>query len=249
MGAFLVAVGATAAIGAEAPKYDATGTWNYQVSDGWVSCPGESPPSENGTVLLNQFGSTFTTNNMGHIQAGTVSGSRYVMIENQSGVEEGESTNVTWDLISSALGKGYVSGVWSDGSSFCNYGADITLQKTSGTCVPSDTKLCLNQGRFAVQMTWNFQSGASGQGKAVPAGSDDSGILYFNNPSDWQLLVKVLDGCSVNNRYWVFFAATTDQQFTLTVTDTQTAQQVQYTNPLKQKANAVTDTSAFATCQ
>jgi hypothetical protein len=97
-------------------------------------------------------------------------------------------------------------------------------------------------------MNWNDQHGGSGQGKTAPAGTDNSGILYFVNPADWQMLVKVLDGCAVNNHYWVFFAATTDQGFTLEVTDMSTATTVQYTNPLKQQADAVTDTTAFATC-
>jgi hypothetical protein len=55
-------------------------------------------------------------------------------------------------------------------------------------------------------------------------------------------------GCGFNNRYWVFYAATTDQEFTVTVTDLKTTQQVQYTNPLKNRADTVTDTSVFATC-
>ena len=63
-----------------------------------------------------------------------------------------------------------------------------------------------------------------------------------------ELLIKVLDGCGVNNRYWVFFAATTDQKFTVRVTDTETEEQVEYTNPLKHPADAVTDTAAFDTC-
>ena len=108
--------------------------------------------------------------------------------------------------------------------------------------------MCLNGGRFKVQMNWRDQKGQTGQGKAAPAGTDDSGILYFQNPDNWEMLVKVLDGCSINNRNWVFFAATTDQEFTLTVTDTRTGSVVQYVNPLKQAADAVTDTAAFATC-
>jgi hypothetical protein len=245
----IILVAATCATGAEAPTYDATGTWSYEISNGWEICPGVGIPPETGTVEIIQTGSTFTADYTDPPAPGLVSGSRYVgtLIEPDTG--SATVTTITYNLTSSVKGAGHAAGVWSDGMTFCPYGADFTIEKISGTCIPSDTQLCLNEGRFAVTMDWEFQDARTGTGKAVPAGSDNSGILYFNNPSDWQLLVKVLDGCSVNNRYWVFFAATTDQQFTLTVTDTQTAQQVQYTNPLKQKANAVTDTSAFATCQ
>ena len=119
---------------------------------------------------------------------------------------------------------------------------------SAGSCVSSDTAMCLNKGRFKVEVAWKAQDGRTGVGKAVPCGSDDSGMFWFFQGSNWEMLIKVLDGCGINNRYWVFFAATTDQEFTVTVTDTKTGQQVQYTNPLKTPADAVTDTDAFATC-
>jgi hypothetical protein len=84
-------------------------------------------------------------------------------------------------------------------------------------------------------------------GHAVPF-TDDSGLFWFFSNSNMELLIKVLDGCSFNSHYWVFFAATTDQEFTVTVTDTLTGYVNQYTNPMKHPADAVTDTSAFATC-
>ena len=37
-------------------------------------------------------------------------------------------------------------------------------------------------------------------------------------------------------------------KYTLTVTDTETGDVVQYTNPLGVDADAITDTDAFATC-
>jgi hypothetical protein len=62
------------------------------------------------------------------------------------------------------------------------------------------------------------------------------------------MLIKVLDGCNINNRYWVFAAATTNVEYTLRVTDTETGASKQYRNPLGQASPAITDTSAFATC-
>ena len=85
-------------------------------------------------------------------------------------------------------------------------------------------------------------------GRVVPFGSDDSGLFYFFNPDNWELLVKVLDGCGVNGHWWVFFAATTNVEFELRVTDTSTGEVVPYANPLGHRADAVTDTAAFATC-
>ena len=107
--------------------------------------------------------------------------------------------------------------------------------------------MCLQGGRYSIGVTWEDQTGKTGVGHAIPS-TDDSGLFWFFSPSNMELLIKVLNGCGYNNRYWVFFVATTDQEFTVTVTDTKTGQSVEYTNPLKNPADAVTDTDAFATC-
>ena len=46
----------------------------------------------------------------------------------------------------------------------------------------------------------------------------------------------------------MFYAATTNVEFTVTVTDTQTGAVKQYKNKLGQAAAPVLDTAAFATC-
>jgi len=117
-------------------------------------------------------------------------------------------------------------------------------------CLPDATTLCLNNNRFSVQLDWRSRAADPFVPANVVPGvsSDDSGLFYFLNPNNWELLIKVLDGCSFNNQYWVFFAATTDVEFTLTVTDTQASEVKVYTNPLRSPADAVTDTAAFATC-
>ncbi len=116
------------------------------------------------------------------------------------------------------------------------------------TCTPDDTTLCLNHGRFQVRLNWRTRQGDTGAGHVVPFGSDDSGLLYFFSASNWEMLLKALDGCAVNGHYWVFFAAVTNVEFTLTVTDSQTGQAKVYNNPLGNTAQTVTDTNAFA-CQ
>ncbi|HEY6322518.1 MAG TPA: hypothetical protein VJA16_13265 [Thermoanaerobaculia bacterium] len=61
------------------------------------------------------------------------------------------------------------------------------------------------------------------------------------------MLIKIIDGCSLDSHFWVFFAATTNVGFTVTVTDTQTSHQAVYTNADKHAAPPVQDTSAL-TC-
>lgn len=86
--------------------------------------------------------------------------------------------------------------------------------------------------------------------KIYPIGwcSIESGVLWFFGPSNLEFLVKVLNGCGVNSRIWVYAAASTDVAYTLTVTDTTTGEQRTYHNALGNAADAIGDTNAFATC-
>ncbi len=129
---------------------------------------------------------------------------------------------------------------------------DYTLSLTcstlgSGGCTANATDLCLSDGRFRVEVEWEDFAGNRGSGQAVP-GSDGSGLFWFFGSDNWEMLVKVLNGCRLNDRFWVFSAATTNVEYTLRVTDTQTGVTKSYFNRLGRSAPAITDTSAFATC-
>jgi hypothetical protein len=126
--------------------------------------------------------------------------------------------------------------------------ATATTDGPVGTCTPDAQHLCLQGGRFRVNVDWQVFDGSTGVGTSVPVPSTDSGLFYFFNENNWEMLIKVLNGCPVNDSYWVFFAATTNVEFVVTVVDTQSGRAKQYLNPLDHVANAVTDTSAFATC-
>ncbi len=106
----------------------------------------------------------------------------------------------------------------------------------------------LNRGRFRISATWRDFQGNTGSGRFVPLGSEDSGVIWFFSPSNFEVMIKVLDACTLNNRYWVFFAAVTSVEFEITVTDTFTNTTKKYTNALGVSAPAVTDTGAFQTC-
>ena len=116
------------------------------------------------------------------------------------------------------------------------------------TCTGEVGGLCLVGDRFRVTVDWRRRSGERGTGRAVSLRSDDSGLFWFFNEGNWEMLIKVLDGCAINGNYWVFSAATTNVEHTLRVTDTATGQEKAYFNPLGAPAAAITDTSAFATC-
>ncbi|MGH9362848.1 MAG: Calx-beta domain-containing protein, partial [Thermoanaerobaculia bacterium] len=126
--------------------------------------------------------------------------------------------------------------------------AGASTDATPGPCLETGGAICINNDRFLVEVDWRTATN-SGIGTGVPLSfAPDSGVLYFFSPSNLEMLIKVLDACPLNNRYWVFFAATTNVEFTLTVTDTKVGKVKTYFNPLNTPAPPVQDTAAFATC-
>jgi CSLREA domain-containing protein len=129
------------------------------------------------------------------------------------------------------------------GAGRCDLGA---FEKTTA-CVAGGPFLCLSANRFQVVATWKTAAGATGTAQGVEL-TPNSGYFWFFDPTNVELTLKVLNACSLNNRYWVFLSGATDVQVTLTVTDTQTGSVKIYTNPLNHTFSTVTDTNAFATC-
>ena len=116
-------------------------------------------------------------------------------------------------------------------------------------CVPSDTALCLQDGRFRVEVAWKDFAHRTGPGHAIPlAGRNDSGLVWFFSPGNVELTVKVLDGCSAFGGYhwWVFISSASTVEYTVTVTDTASGRVKTYSNPLGQASPLIADTSAFA---
>ena len=124
----------------------------------------------------------------------------------------------------------------------------FTTNPNCGASTPA--ALCLNT-RFQVIGRWRTNpvpgSPVDGNAQAVVA-SSDSGIFSFFSPANWEVMVKVLNGCALNNRYWVFSAATTNVFYRLEVFDVNKSAQKIYFNYPGPPAPAVTDTDAFATC-
>ena len=69
------------------------------------------------------------------------------------------------------------------------------------------------------------------------------GVIERRNTS-----VVLLDSTGEEQRRWVFANAFTSIEYDITVTDTVAGSSRTYSNELGQPAQAVTDTSAFATC-
>lgn len=119
------------------------------------------------------------------------------------------------------------------------------LPKT-GDCVQTSEELCLGNGRFRVAATWETET-ASGEAKAVRL-TPDTGYFWFFDQSNVEVVVKVLDGCVANSRFWTFASGLTNTKVTLTVTDTVGGVTKTYTNPQGTAFKPIQDTGAFATC-
>lgn len=126
---------------------------------------------------------------------------------------------------------------------------DISAQRYIARCEASESVACFLDGRFRVTMTWRDFENLTGNAQLAGAGGDESALFYFFTPQNWESMVKMVDACnSPFESFWVFAAATTNIEYTISVLDTETGVQRTYTNPLGTSANAITDTAAFKTC-
>lgn len=116
-------------------------------------------------------------------------------------------------------------------------------------CARNETTACLAPDRFEVRVRWRTAQGQTGFGHRKEIGSTNSVLFWFFDPSNVEILVKVLDGCPLNQRYWVFGAASTDVEYTLEVIDRERGDITKtYFNTLGTASPAITDSNAFATC-
>jgi hypothetical protein len=95
------------------------------------------------------------------------------------------------------------------------------------TCRPGPDRLCLLKKRFQVELEWQNQfNGTSGTGRSL-ARSDAAGFFSFGDPSNLELMVKLLDFGDVVKVFW---GQLTNLRYRLIVTDLKTGQAKTYQN-------------------
>lgn len=128
------------------------------------------------------------------------------------------------------------------------------LPPVTGGCVPDAETLCIDDepgdSRFEVKVAFETVLGGGSSGTGTPIslnslGVNAGGLFWFFGADNPELLVKIIDGCPVNGHYWVFYAAVTEVGFDLTITDTQSGEVWQRTNPDRTTAAPQADVQAL----
>lgn len=97
---------------------------------------------------------------------------------------------------------------------------------------------------FATSQSGGFE----GRATAIPLlklGVDQGGLFHFGNPANPEVLIKVLDGCELNDHHWVFYTAATNLELEVRVHDLQSGESLGYENPDLTPASPVQDTGAL----
>ena len=72
--------------------------------------------------------------------------------------------------------------------------------------------------RFQVEVNFSTPDQPNGRAQGVQI-TEDSVAFWFNDPANIDLVVKVIDGCNVNDRHWVFASGTTDVEHEILIDD------------------------------
>lgn len=148
-----------------------------------------------------------------------------------------------YDARAATNGRGDWALVWAEISE-TEPGYAVFAQPLLEDCAASSTRVCLAGGRFRAEVAWKDHAGGTGQGQSRKL-TDDTGAFWFFGEDNLELVVKVLDGRSVNGHFWVFSSGLTDVEYDLTIRDTLTGEERVYHNPARTLASQA-DVRAFS---
>lgn len=96
--------------------------------------------------------------------------------------------------------------------------------------VPDHDTLRLHGGRFTVKVRYLADDGEWYSARVVPGVElgQEAGLFYFFNRDNIEVLVKVLDACSINDRRWVYGSAATDLSYAVEVSDVETGRHFEF---------------------
>lgn len=109
-------------------------------------------------------------------------------------------------------------------------------------CQSTDTSLCLLENRFEIRLAF-LTPGGDGVGSSIRL-NERSGYFTFFDPTNPEILLKMIDGRPVNSHFWLFYGAMSNVDYVVTATDTVTGEAQLYCNP-SGTFRSVGDTLAF----
>jgi|GEM_PF-4083408 len=111
-------------------------------------------------------------------------------------------------------------------------------------CAGGPTTLCLLDDRFEVRAFFQDQfNGGTGDAKPLDF-SSDSGLFWFFDPQNVELITKMIDARTLTGSFWFFYGALSNVEYWIVVTDTQEGDVRTYYNP-PNVLGAEADTRAF----
>lgn len=114
-------------------------------------------------------------------------------------------------------------------------------------CVPSASRACLRHRRFAIDATYDASIFGGRAGDASPQLESDESLKFsFFQPENLELLLKIVDGCTYNGHFWVYFSGLTNVGVSLRITDTITGAVFDANNPPGTALAPVIDIQALA---
>jgi hypothetical protein len=98
-------------------------------------------------------------------------------------------------------------------------------------CGEDDHTLCFMGGRISATVEWTRSAQDPVELARAKPLADDTGAFWFFTESNLEVVIKILDGSSINDSIWVFLAALSDLEFTVRVRDHATGVEREYRNP------------------
>jgi hypothetical protein len=122
------------------------------------------------------------------------------------------------------------------------------LSPNLATCIANANRICAF-GRFGITVDRTSAGGNVSAGVVTPNGRfDDGGFFGLTQSNSPELLVQVINRCTQENRYQVFFQSPTDEEFNVIITDGVRGVVKSYFNRRGERTPSISDTNGFATC-
>ncbi|MEO1369795.1 MAG: fibronectin type III domain-containing protein, partial [Acidobacteriota bacterium] len=167
-----------------------------------LATPGSAPPSNFSVQILSATSARLTWTDNASAEAGF------------EVFADGFGAFLPVDVLSADATEAMLDGLWpntsytfrvrstaatDEGRSSFVEASATTLPGAPEACEDGQYTLCLNNERFQVQVGWRDFEDRIGGGSRLDVPVTDSGLYYFFDRDNLEMLVKVLDGCGFND--------------------------------------------------